>query len=252
MSYSNTYRRKKKKKWTFEIITAVAALLLIACAYSGDIDPQRFFLAPFMVLAFMPMLILVFVLLVLAVLRRRWVAIAAIALSLLISVVFAESVPGDLRQLLPSQGRPREKGLLINLRYVRCIVQNWDAQTIQASTADGSLVIDYGNTSEGRDFGYLRRLLREGMQLNLLDCHEEKETKTANYAHQHAERQRQKPLQSASRQMKQYVHISFPSDKKAIPTMLLFVCLILSQPPLMPYSSSDYYQKGKYLFPPCL
>ena len=100
------------------------------------------------------------------------------ALSLLISVVFAESVPGDLRQLLPSQGRPREKGLLINLRYVRCIVQNWDAQTIQASTADGSLVIDYGNTSEGRDFGYLRRLLREGMQLNLLDCHEEKETKT--------------------------------------------------------------------------
>ena len=100
------------------------------------------------------------------------------ALSLLISVVFAESVPGDLRQLLPSQGRPREKGLLINLRYVRCIVQNWNAQTIQASTADGSLVIDYGNTSEGRDFGYLRRLLREGMQLNLLDCHEEKETKT--------------------------------------------------------------------------
>ena len=100
------------------------------------------------------------------------------ALSLLISVVFAESVPGDLRQLLPSQGRPREKGLLINLRYVRCIVQNWDAQTIQASTADGSLVIDYSNTSEGRDFGYLRRLLREGMQLNLLDCHEEKETKT--------------------------------------------------------------------------
>ena len=86
MSYSNTYRRKKKKKWTFEIITAVAALLLIACAYSGDIDPQRFFPAPFMVLAFMPMLILVFVLLVLAVIWRRWVAIAAIALSLLISL----------------------------------------------------------------------------------------------------------------------------------------------------------------------
>lgn len=86
MSHSNTYRRKKKKKWTFEIITVVAALLLIACAYSGDIDPQSFFPAPFMVLAFMPMLILVLVLLVLAVLWRRWVAIIAVILSLLLSV----------------------------------------------------------------------------------------------------------------------------------------------------------------------
>ena len=86
MSYSNTYRRKKKKKWTFEIITAVAALLLMACAYSGDIDPQRFFPASFMVLAFMPMLILVVALLLAALFWRRWLAVVFLVVSLLVSL----------------------------------------------------------------------------------------------------------------------------------------------------------------------
>ena len=86
MPYSDIYRHKKKKKWTFEIITAVAALLLIACAYSGDIDPQRFFLAPFMLLAFMPMLILALALLLIALLWRRWLALVLILLSLLVAL----------------------------------------------------------------------------------------------------------------------------------------------------------------------
>ena len=86
MPYSDIYRHKKKKKWTFEIITAVAALLLIACAYSGDIDPQRFFPAPFMLLAFMPMLILALALLLIALLWRRWLALVVILVSLLVAL----------------------------------------------------------------------------------------------------------------------------------------------------------------------
>lgn len=86
MPYSDIYRHKKKKKWTFEIITAVVALLLIACAYSGDIDPQRFFPAPFMLLAFMPMLILALALLLIALLWRRWLALVLILLSLLVAL----------------------------------------------------------------------------------------------------------------------------------------------------------------------
>ena len=86
MPYSDIYRHKKKKKWTFGIITAVAALLLIACAYSGDIDPQRFFLAPFMLLAFMPMLILALALLLVALLWRRWLALVVILVSLLVAL----------------------------------------------------------------------------------------------------------------------------------------------------------------------
>lgn len=95
------------------------------------------------------------------------------ALALLISAVFGESVPCELRLLLPSQPRTREKGLRINQRHLRCIVTSWDEKVIHATTDEGEIIIDYANTEQGRDFGYLRKLLREGMQLNLLDSHVE-------------------------------------------------------------------------------
>ena len=93
------------------------------------------------------------------------------AVALFISAVFREDVPGSLRRLLPPAARPREKGLRINKRYVRCIVQKHDDSTIWADTGDGGIIVDYGTTEQGRDFAYLRKILRQGMQLNLLDCH---------------------------------------------------------------------------------
>ena len=93
------------------------------------------------------------------------------AVSLFISAVFHEDVPGSLRRLLPPTPRKREKGLSINKRYVRCIVQQHDDNTIWADTGEDEIAIDYGTTEQGRDFSYLRKILRPGMQLNLLDCH---------------------------------------------------------------------------------
>ena len=93
------------------------------------------------------------------------------AVTMLISAVFHEDVPGDLLRLLPVNLAPTAKGLTINKRYVRCIVRSFDDTTIQADTPDGEILIDYANTEGGRDFAYLRKVLREGMQLNLLDCH---------------------------------------------------------------------------------
>ena len=93
------------------------------------------------------------------------------AVTMLISAVFHEDVPGELLRLLPVNLAPTAKGLTINKRYVRCIVRSFDDTTIQADTSDGEILIDYANTEGGRDFAYLRKVLREGMQLNLLDCH---------------------------------------------------------------------------------
>ena len=93
------------------------------------------------------------------------------AVTMLISAVFHEDVPGELLRLLPVNLAPTEKGLTINKRYVRCIVRSFDETTIKADTSDGEILIDYANTEGGRDFAYLRKVLREGMQLNLLDCH---------------------------------------------------------------------------------
>jgi len=93
------------------------------------------------------------------------------AVSLFISAVFHEDVPGSLCRKLPPTPRLREKGLKINKRYVRCIVHHHDDSTIWADTDEGTITIDYGTTEQGRDFSYLRKILRPGMQLNLLDCH---------------------------------------------------------------------------------
>ncbi|UKK62254.1 ATP-binding protein [Prevotella communis] len=93
------------------------------------------------------------------------------AVTLLISTIFHEDVPGSLLQLLPVNLQPQPTQLNINKRYIRCIVRSYDDKTITADSEEGEIVIDYGNTDGGRDFAYLQKILREGMQLNLLDCH---------------------------------------------------------------------------------
>ena len=93
------------------------------------------------------------------------------AVTLLISSIFHEDVPGELLQLLPVNLQPQPSQLSINKRYIRCIVRSFDDNTITADSEEGEIQVDYGNTEGGRDFAYLKKMLREGMQLNLLDCH---------------------------------------------------------------------------------
>ena len=93
------------------------------------------------------------------------------AVTLLISSIFHEDVPGSLLQLLPVNLQPQPTQLNINKRYIRCIVRSYNDKMITADSEEGEIVIDYGNTDGGRDFSYLQKILREGMQLNLLDCH---------------------------------------------------------------------------------
>lgn len=92
------------------------------------------------------------------------------AVTIFIGMVFHEDVPGNLLQLLPANLKPQPSHLSINKRYVRCIVRSFDDTTIIADTEEGEITIDYGSNENGRDLIYLRKILREGMQLNLLDC----------------------------------------------------------------------------------
>ena len=92
------------------------------------------------------------------------------ALALFVSAVFKTGVPGELLRLLPLQPVSREALPAVNARYIRCVVSRFDGQTIWADTADGGHVeVDY------TEHEYLRKILREGMQLNLLDSHVEGE-----------------------------------------------------------------------------
>ena len=94
-------------------------------------------------------------------------------LVLFISAVFKADVPDELTRLIPHHSAQPVRTTTINTRYLRCIVSQWNEQTIHAETTDGSLIaIDYS------EHDYLKKMLREGMQLNLLDCHVEEDAVT--------------------------------------------------------------------------
>ena len=90
------------------------------------------------------------------------------ALCLFISAIFSEHIPSHLTCILPTENRPQTAARKIDLKYVRCLVEHWDEQHIyvvaEQATEEQHLTVDYS------EFGELKGLLREGMQLNLLDC----------------------------------------------------------------------------------
>ena len=92
------------------------------------------------------------------------------ALSRFVSAVTGDGVPGALLRLLPANDRPHGQAEGLDVRYVRCIVRQWDGRYVYVSAEKGLqgrlLAVDV----DGEDFAYVRKMLREGMQLNLLDC----------------------------------------------------------------------------------
>ena len=97
------------------------------------------------------------------------------ALAIFISAVVQEAIPSFLVGKIPAHGRITENIQITNYRYIHCIVREWDESTIQVAvtnqdSSEELLMVDYMNTPDYIDFSYLRPMLREGMQLNLLDC----------------------------------------------------------------------------------
>ena len=97
------------------------------------------------------------------------------ALAIFVSAVVQEAIPSFLIGKIPARGRTTENIQITNYRYIRCIVREWDESTIQVAvtnqdSSEELLLVDYMNTPDYIDFSYLRPMLREGMQLNLLDC----------------------------------------------------------------------------------
>ncbi len=102
------------------------------------------------------------------------------ALCLFISAVFAVDIPPQLSRIIPHTARPLGDNVRIDARCVRCVVGRVEEDRfyVTADLETGSRVMrsDYGQANRGYDLSSLRPLLREGMQLNLLDCHIEGDT----------------------------------------------------------------------------
>ena len=90
----NGEQKGKRRKRFFEFMAAILALLLILCAYSGKINPDSFFPAPFLTLAFMPVLICSLVALVIALIARRAIAVLTLLLAIVaVWPIFSLYVP---------------------------------------------------------------------------------------------------------------------------------------------------------------
>ena len=97
------------------------------------------------------------------------------ALALFISAVFNTSIPSFLVGKIPTEGRRTANIQIANYKYIRCTVQSWDDKYIKVNVlnqecGEEEVLIDYINTPEHIDLRYIRKILCEGMQLNLLDC----------------------------------------------------------------------------------
>ena len=92
------------------------------------------------------------------------------ALGRFVSAVTSCGMPGELLRLLPANDRPHSKAEGLDVLYVRCIVRDVDGNYIYVSAEKGLpgqlLAVDIS----ADELVYLRKMVHEGVQLNLLDC----------------------------------------------------------------------------------
>lgn len=94
------------------------------------------------------------------------------ALCLFISAVFNVDIPHDLVIRIPTENRPYERKAAINFRQVRCIVTNIANEHLVVEPDEGgtAFAITLRDERQGIDNAYITTLVKEGTQLNLLDC----------------------------------------------------------------------------------
>lgn len=91
------------------------------------------------------------------------------ALCRFISAVTGDGVPETLLRRLPIERRRRDRQKGIDVRYVRCIANSWDEKYIYVSTELGQEGMTVAVDRSAEELSYLGDMLRENMQLNLLD-----------------------------------------------------------------------------------
>lgn len=96
------------------------------------------------------------------------------AVCVFISAVFGADIPARLTAVIPRERRPhRPNDTVPAMSYIRCVTVGCDAGGITVTTDDDgghTVRVSYGSVEHGTDMSYLQKLLRPGMQLNLLDC----------------------------------------------------------------------------------
>ena len=91
------------------------------------------------------------------------------ALTQFVAAVFHAAIPHELLTRIPQRPKPYDAQHADRLPYVRCVVTDWEDTTLTAATDQGPVMVSMTDDT-------LPQLLRQGMQLNLLDGHREGDT----------------------------------------------------------------------------
>ena len=95
-----------------------------------------------------------------------------------VSLAFDEDIPASLIPEIPHSNRPYRGTQYSRIPYIRAAVSSWDDTKIFAATdsdEDPFIIIDYAKGGYNSDMLYLKDLLAENLQLNLLDVHVDEE-----------------------------------------------------------------------------
>lgn len=134
------YRRKKKRNRTIEVLAAVVAVLTVCCAYAGYIDPTKFLPAPFLMLAFIPMFIITLVLLLVALLWRRWIASLALVAAVVAVVPVARLfAPFNTSETAPPI--PADRAMMLKVMTYNVLAFNYNDPHLSAVPSASMRVI---------------------------------------------------------------------------------------------------------------
>ena len=101
------------------------AVVVILCAYAGKISPQNFFPAPFLTLAYMPLLFVLALVTLVALVCRRWLVAAMMALAFVVTLpVFSIYVPFNSEDSLPPV--PTEQSSLLKVMTYNVLAFNYN------------------------------------------------------------------------------------------------------------------------------
>lgn len=95
-----------------------------------------------------------------------------------VSLAFDEDIPASLIPEIPHSNRPYRGTQYSRIPYIRAAVSSWDDTKIFAATdsdEDPFIIIDYAKGGYNSDMLYVKDLLAENLQLNLLDVHVDEE-----------------------------------------------------------------------------
>lgn len=100
------------------------------------------------------------------------------ALVRFVSLGFEEDIPASILPEIPHSNRPYQGTRLSHIPYVRASVTSWNDTQIFAATdseTDPFIIINYAKGGYDGDLLYLKDLLSENLQLNLLDVRVDEE-----------------------------------------------------------------------------